>query len=107
MLRRYIFVFAVILAAPGAQAANISLEPQFSQTVRPFVTKYCIACHSGETPAAQFYLKSYSTLDSVVRDNPRWALVADRLEPQFSQTVRPFVTKYCIACHSGETPAAQ
>src|ERR1035441_7589704 len=79
MLRRYIFVFAVILAAPGAQAANISLEPQFALTVRPFVTKYCIACHSGETPAAQFDLKSYSTLDSVVRDNPRWALVADRL----------------------------
>ena len=89
MLRRDILVLprltagiVAILALPCAQAADSVLDRQFAQTVRPFVAKYCVACHSGETPAAQFDLKAYSTVDSVVRDNPRWALVADRLTAQ-------------------------
>ena len=89
MLRRDIPVLprltagiVAILALPAAQAADPVLDRQFAQTVRPFVAKYCVACHSGETPAAQFDLKAYSTVDSVVRDNLRWALVADRLTAQ-------------------------
>ena len=67
-----------VLALP-AEAANPALDQQFTQTVRPFVTRYCIGCHSGQTPAAQFDLKAYSTAESVVRDLPRWALVIDKL----------------------------
>ena len=67
MLRRRVFVLAAICAAP-LQAAT-GLEQQFTQTVRPFVDQYCSACHSGDSPAAQFDLESYKTLDSVVRDN--------------------------------------
>ncbi|HEX3744075.1 MAG TPA: DUF1592 domain-containing protein [Bryobacteraceae bacterium] len=79
MLRRYLFLFAAIFAAPGVYAANTPLEQQFAQTVRPFVQKYCFACHSGDSPAAQFDLASYTTLDSVIGDNSRWALAAGRL----------------------------
>jgi len=79
MLRRYFFVLAAIVAARGAQTADPGLEQQFAQTVRPFVEKYCVACHSGDSPAAQFDLESYTTLSSVVRDNARWALAAGRL----------------------------
>ena len=68
-----------VWAVPGAVAATPGLEQQFAQTVRPFLAKYCVACHSGETPAAQFDLKAYSSMDMVVRDHPRWALLADRL----------------------------
>ena len=82
MLRRYFFVFTAILTALGAQTADSGLEQQFVQTVRPFVQKYCTACHSGDSPAAQFDLESYTTLSSVVRDNPRWALAAGRLAAQ-------------------------
>ena len=78
MLRRYLFVFAA-LTVPGAYAANPALEQQFAQTVRPFVLQYCVTCHSGDSPAAEFDLESYSTLASVVRDNSRWALAAGRL----------------------------
>ena len=60
-------------------AAPSALDRQFEQTVRPFVTKYCIGCHSGTTPAAQFDLKSYTTVDQVTADFPRWALLMDRL----------------------------
>jgi mono/diheme cytochrome c family protein len=65
-----------------ARAAEPALDQQFTQTVRPFVAKYCIGCHSGATPAAQFDLKSYTSLDLVTRDYPRWALLMERLTKQ-------------------------
>ncbi len=72
----------VVLALAGIPAAGASntaaLDQQFEQTVKPFVAKYCVGCHSGQTPAAQFDLKSYTTLDMVTRDFPRWALVLDQ-----------------------------
>jgi hypothetical protein len=71
-----------IAAVPPAPAASSTLEQQFAQTVRPFVTRYCIGCHSGDTPAAQFDLKAYTTMEMVVRDHPRWALVAEKLAAQ-------------------------
>jgi hypothetical protein len=69
-------------AAPVAEPANppdSSLDKQFTQVVKPFITEYCFACHSGATPAAQFDLSSYTNMDMVVRDHPRWALVIDKL----------------------------
>jgi hypothetical protein len=65
------------ITAWGATSAN--LDQQFNQNVRPFVLKYCAGCHSGETPAASFDLKSYASMDAVIRDYPRWALVHDKL----------------------------
>ena len=55
------------------------LDREFEQTIRPFVTKYCVGCHSGQTPAAQFDLKAYSTMETVTRDYPRWEQVLARL----------------------------
>src|SRR5215472_9883006 len=75
------FLVCAFIAAEAAWAAP-SLDKQFQQTVKPFVAKYCVGCHSGQTPAAQFDLKSYTTLDSVARDYPRWALVLTRLTAQ-------------------------
>src|SRR5580704_14153755 len=71
-------VFLTLAAIP-ATAATPVLDRQFEQTVRPFVTKYCIGCHSGQTPAAQFEIKAYTTMDMVTRDFPRWSLVMQRL----------------------------
>ena len=68
-----------LLAAHTATAATPTLEQRFAQTVRPFLTQYCVGCHSGATPAAQLDLRAYTTLDQVVRDHPRWALVMDKL----------------------------
>jgi len=61
-------------------AAPTILEKQFDQTVRPFVQTYCIGCHSGKTPAAQFDLKSYASVDTVTADFPHWLLLMERLE---------------------------
>jgi len=70
----------LFLAAIGvAHAASPTLEKQFQQTVRPFLAKNCIGCHSGASPASQLDLKPYTTADSVVNDHQRWALVLERL----------------------------
>ena len=63
----------------AADAANSDLERTLAQTVRPFLTSYCVGCHGGATPAAQFDLRSYSTMAAVIRDYPRWNLVLEKL----------------------------
>jgi hypothetical protein len=76
---RVLPVMLAMSAMPASGTATAALDRQFEQTVRPYVTKYCAGCHSGPTPAAQFDLKAYTTLDMVTRDYPRWALVMERL----------------------------
>ncbi len=74
-------VVSVLLAFTAvAGAGNPGLEQQFEQTVRPFVIKYCVGCHSGTMPAAQFDLKSYTSVDTVTADFPRWTLLMERLK---------------------------
>jgi mono/diheme cytochrome c family protein len=72
---------AVVLAivAPCLAATTAELESSFRQTVLPFVNTYCLACHAGANPAAQFNLKQYTSLDTVIRDHSRWALLAEKL----------------------------
>ncbi|MBM3783450.1 MAG: DUF1592 domain-containing protein [Acidobacteria bacterium] len=48
--------------------------------VRPFVSTYCVSCHSGANAAAQFDLTPYDSLASVVKDHGRWHLVAEKLK---------------------------
>jgi hypothetical protein len=77
----HITVLCGIVIAPlrAAEPSNSDLERQFAQTVKPFLTTYCIACHSGSTPAAQFDLAPYSTMAAVVRDYGHWNTVLDKL----------------------------
>jgi hypothetical protein len=82
MSYRTLPVILAIAAIPAANAATPALDRQFEQTVKPFVTKYCYGCHSGQMPAAQFDLKAYTSMDMVARDYPRWALVMQRLTAQ-------------------------
>ncbi|MBL8178894.1 MAG: DUF1592 domain-containing protein [Bryobacterales bacterium] len=69
----FLFVSVAHTAPPS------SLAQQFDRTVRPYIAKYCISCHSGITPAAQFDLKAYNSHLMVTRDYPRWNLVMERL----------------------------
>jgi mono/diheme cytochrome c family protein len=71
---------AAPLAGAVTPAPNPAIDQQFEQTVKPFVGKYCVACHSGKMAPAQFDLKSYTSLDMVTDDFGRWALLADRLK---------------------------
>src|SRR5438105_3139224 len=72
-------VILAITATHAAGAPSSLLEQQFEHTVRPFVMKYCAACHSGQAAAAQFDLKSYTSMDTVTADFPHWTLLMERL----------------------------
>src|SRR5262249_1400829 len=73
-------LFAAVLTPTLPAAASTSaLDRQFLKTVRPFITTYCIGCHSGATPAAQFDLKQFTSRAAVVKDFPHWMTVLDKL----------------------------
>jgi mono/diheme cytochrome c family protein len=79
-----IAIIILSLATAGEPAAasdskEAELNLRFTQTVRPFLAAYCVGCHGGAKPVAQFDLGSYSSLAAVVRDEPRWELVLGRL----------------------------
>ena len=78
MMRPFL-VFVLYAVSSASGATNSVLEKQFGQTVRPFLTKYCVGCHSGKVPAASLDLNAYPTVDAVIRDYPRWATVHDRI----------------------------
>jgi len=65
---RALSIVLVMTALPASGAPAPVLDRQFEQTIRPFVAKYCTGCHSGQTPAAQFDLRAYDTLEMVTRD---------------------------------------
>ena len=75
-----LLVHAVLGYGRQAGATDSDLEHTFQDTVKPFVSKYCVACHSGGNPAGGFNLKSYAGLSDVVADLPRWNGVAGRLK---------------------------
>ena len=74
-----LFALFALSALAAAGATSPVLDKQFNQTVKPFVTKYCVACHSGDAAAAALDLRSYTTIQSVTRDYPRWATVSAKL----------------------------
>ncbi|MEO5926280.1 MAG: DUF1592 domain-containing protein [Bryobacteraceae bacterium] len=83
--RTRIFILAVTLGwlatlpAPSADPSDAALDRQFNQTVKPFLSKYCMGCHGTKTPAAQFDLRPYSTTAAVIKDLGHWHLVNEKL----------------------------
>ncbi len=63
----------------AATTPTVNLDRGFAQTVQPFLASYCIGCHSGKTPAAQFDLGPYTSTAAVVKDYAHWNTVLDRL----------------------------
>ena len=44
-VRILVLVGIAVPTVPAADVANPELERTFTQTVRPFLTRYCIGCH--------------------------------------------------------------
>jgi len=77
---RLLVLGSIVIPRMGAaETGKSDLERRFAHTVRPFLADYCIGCHGGDTPAAQFDLQPYSTIAAVVRDYPHWNLVLEKL----------------------------
>jgi hypothetical protein len=85
MLRRAMLLASILVAGVfvaqvrAADSATLELDKQFSGTVRPFVTEYCLSCHSGKSPEADLDLSGDTNLATVVRDHTRWSRVLEKL----------------------------
>ena len=79
LMRWLALTFLLSVSVPAFAADSGDLQSRLDHTVKPFVAKYCIACHSGAQPTGQFDLKSYVSMDQVKEDFPRWSLLAERL----------------------------
>ena len=79
-------VGAVVLAILGSarvvavERAQLDLERRFTGTVRPFVETYCLDCHGGEKPKADFDLSPNTSMSAVTRDPEQWKLVLEKLQ---------------------------
>lgn len=86
MQRRISVIFALAILNCGAchlRAADpteIEIAGRFDEQVLPFLREYCVSCHSGEKPKSDLDLSTFTTLEAVTKDHPRWALVLDRLK---------------------------
>jgi hypothetical protein len=78
-MRLLVLGLLLSISTSAFAADSGDLQNRLDSTVRPFVGKYCVACHSGPQPTGQFDLKSYTSMDQVKEDFPRWQLLAERL----------------------------
>lgn len=87
MLRRFFVLGATAVSlwsadstpARTATSTEVELGKKFDTEVKPFLATYCVSCHGEKNPAAQLNLRQYTTLNDVVKDHGRWALVAEKL----------------------------
>src|SRR5208283_2619151 len=79
LMRLLVLSLLLSVSVPAFAADSGELQNRLDNTVKPFVGKYCFGCHSGPQPTGQFDLKSYTSMDQVKEDFPRWSLLADRL----------------------------
>ena len=75
-----VFLAAASSGRVLANSAQLEMERGFAALVRPFIETYCVTCHGGEKPKADFDLSHYSTMESIVRDHRHWELVLEKLQ---------------------------
>jgi hypothetical protein len=77
---------ALGLAGPGARAAEPTpdekLQSAFTARVRPFLERYCFACHGPNKQKASLDLSRDTTAAAVTKNIRQWGLVLERLHAQ-------------------------
>ena len=64
------------------EKGRAKLEGDFTRTIQPFLTTYCIACHGQQQPAAQLDLSGFTTMAAIMQDGRRWSQILERLEAE-------------------------
>ncbi|MBL8217235.1 MAG: DUF1592 domain-containing protein [Bryobacterales bacterium] len=80
---RIISPILLLAAATFLQAqdpARASLDRQFADSVRPFLSTYCLTCHGAKQPAAQLDLSAFSSMTALLQDGRRWSQMLERME---------------------------
>jgi hypothetical protein len=61
---------AACLALAGMAGAAAADDPSYAKDVKPFLTKYCMDCHSGGKPKAGYSVDSFDGLTKTGRKGP-------------------------------------
>ena len=71
--------FGSMVLARAADLPAAALESQFNQKVQPFLTTYCVTCHGGKTPEAEFDMSAMTTMSALLKDGARWSTMLERM----------------------------
>jgi len=72
-------VVLIVSVAVRAGPTDAELDRDFTKTVKPFLSTYCIDCHGGEKPEAHFDLTTYTARSAVLADPPHWTIIIEKL----------------------------
>jgi mono/diheme cytochrome c family protein len=73
-------VVAAELPAGSAEGRDVPQEEFWKQTLRPFLDKHCIACHSGEDAEAGVDLADVDATTQLEQQRPRWNQIRGLIE---------------------------
>jgi len=83
-------IFGILLMAGGqmvqadvkksSTGSGLTPEVQFTKTVQPFLSSYCVGCHNAKTKAANLDLQQFDSAQSVRANLKVWKKVAWRLQ---------------------------
>ncbi|MCY2980534.1 MAG: DUF1592 domain-containing protein [Planctomycetota bacterium] len=74
------FVASIAWMNHQAEAEETPVDKQFSQSILPFLTKYCCDCHDEKTQEAKLDLSIYKATGDVTRALPLWEHVLSRVK---------------------------
>ena len=63
-----------------AAAPPKTLDVEFQETIRPFLARFCTACHGKDEPKAKLSLSEWVSRRAVAADAQRLELVLEKLE---------------------------
>ena len=74
-----VWVAFALAQSDAAEPPEPMLDARFTQTVRPFLQRYCLACHGEAKREAKLDLSGYASLAAVAQQHRTWELALDRL----------------------------
>ena len=73
------FCIAPVLRAATVDPVEADLDHRFTESIQPFLKTYCVDCHGGDKPEAQFDMGTYSSVSAIIADQARWPTLVEKL----------------------------
>jgi mono/diheme cytochrome c family protein len=70
---------AAVAAPPKPKTQKMPAHVGFENTIRPFLTTYCIGCHQGDTAAAGLNLQPFQNADTLRKEPEIWQNIAHKV----------------------------
>ena len=99
----FCLIFVLLLVALAANAGEMD-PSDFSQNGAIFLEEYCFSCHTGDQPAAELSLDSFTDNRSLIENRDIWDRILDMLTtgqmpPPDSDWIPPIETSESFVAH--------